>query len=201
MRGFSSVDLQSNEALGSEMIVILLFEISPGYSVEPCLDSSAITFDDDCIPVLPAKELSPPDGEGCGGIPSCELAGEEPPATRFLVDSGSVGAFVVIVVLTLVSKYSSSFVALLRAELAARISGAIHELKLEGEDEVAIGLVRAKECISPDVFPMSDNSAICHLVFCSSPSFSPTGQGPSIKERDVSVLQEGGSVGAKGWLN
>ena len=59
----SAVDLESDKALGSEVSFIIILEVSPRYSVEPCLDAPAVTLDNDRIPFLPAEELSPPQGK------------------------------------------------------------------------------------------------------------------------------------------
>ena len=59
----STVDLEGNKALGSEMSFIIILEVSPRYSVEPCLDAPAVTLDNDRIPFLPAEEFSPPQGK------------------------------------------------------------------------------------------------------------------------------------------
>ena len=63
MGRLSTVDLESNKALGSEMSFIIILEVSPRYSVEPCLDAPAVTLDNDRIPFLPAEEFSPSQGK------------------------------------------------------------------------------------------------------------------------------------------
>ena len=61
---------------------------------------------------------------------------------------------------TLVSKDLSRLVSLLRAELTSRIAGAIDELKLERQNEVAINLFSAKEGVTSNIFPVANNSAV-----------------------------------------
>ena len=185
MGRLSTVDLERNKALGSEMSFIIILEVSPRYSVEPCLDAPALTLDNNRIPFLPAEEFSPPQGKSCGSlsaVPGCELPGKEPPATSFVINSSGVGSLLVIVVFTLVSIDSPRLVSLLRAELTSRIAGAIDELELERQNKVAIDLFCAKEGVTSNIFPIANNSAVFDLVFAGSSSLSPTRQGLAVKE-------------------
>jgi 4'-phosphopantetheinyl transferase EntD len=71
---------------------------------------------------------------------------------------------------------------LLRAELTSRIAGAIDELELERQNEVAIDLFSAKESVTSNIFPVANNSAVFDLVFAGSSSLSPACQGLAVEE-------------------
>src|SRR5690606_15969672 len=95
VRRLAGVDLQAEEAFGSEFRSLILV-VHAQLAVEPDLEVVALREDADFVPIVPFEKLLPLFGEGllCGlGLRGVVLAialavGDQPAAARFVVESG-----------------------------------------------------------------------------------------------------------------
>ena len=171
--GRAAVDLESEEAFGSEVFFVGVDEVGAEFAVEPSLQVVASALDDDGVPVVPLEELFALGGEGGEFFFRCfATRGNEPSPALFIEDAGGPAAlgifhFVVLALVTLHAAIGEFCGGLFvkAAEHAAGVAVLIDELELEGEDEVAVFLFGAEEGVAFDVFAKAADGSVFDFVF------------------------------------
>lgn len=184
------MDLEGEEAFEGGVLLIGVGEVSPQLAVEVGLEVVALADNHDGVPIFPLEESLALFGEGLLLLLGSLCPRGEPAPARLVKDPGGPVALgsLEVVVLALVAGYATVFGAsfLQAAEHAAGVAGAILELELESEDEIAEFLFGAEESVALDLFPKAANSTILDLVVRGAAYFFPTGE--------ISAVEEGGEA-------